>query len=57
MSMGFDIDVESNMKYSENIEKIPRRPTDSPSWYERIMMMFKVLFNVVSINNKVFFEN
>lgn len=57
MSVGFDIDVDLNMKMCENPVKVPRRPKESPGFIERIFTMIKVLTNVVSINNKVFYEN
>eukprot|EP00347_Sterkiella_histriomuscorum_P020360 403338107 len=57
IAMGFDLDIDHHMKFNEHHDKIPKRLRESPGFIERIITMFKVLSNIVSINNKVFYEN
>jgi hypothetical protein len=57
MGAGFNLDIDHYLKYTERTSKVPRRPTEKLSLYERLCMTCKVLFNFVSINNNVFFEN
>ena len=57
IALGFDLDVERNMTYTEDPISVKERPRRQVSIIDRVFAFFKVLFNVVSINNKVFYEN
>ena len=57
IAVGFDLDVDSNMTYTEDPISVKERPRQEVTIKDRVFAFFKVLFNLVSINNKVFYEN
>lgn len=57
-AMGFDLEIENNLSFTEEAKRTKQRPEgEGVGIVDRVMMTLKVLSNVVSINNKTFFEN
>ena len=56
-SIGFKFDVSQDLKYRGSIKKLTRRdPKNQITVLENIQMMFKVLGNLLSITEKVYFD-
>jgi hypothetical protein len=57
MAIGYDINVNQNLKYTGEAKKLHKKPRAKVSLFNKILTTLKVAANAVSINNKVFYEN
>jgi hypothetical protein len=57
-SIGYNFDVTHDLKYRGSIKKVSRRDAHNPiTVIENLQMKFKVLGNILSIIEKIYFDN